>query len=123
MNEDNNWEKEFDKQFVNENLWEENGGETKFVAIGNIKEFIAAQILAAERSQRKHDERLMRDLDEQIAQAESRGAAKGHLEAFELIHEHFMGSKNKDVMDALETIQAELIEKFPPAALLSLKEE
>lgn len=58
-----------------------------------------------------------------VAQAESRGAAKGHLEAFELIHEHFMGSKNKDVLDALETIQAELLEKFPPGDLLSRTEE
>lgn len=30
----------FDKEFVDENYWEEKDGETKFVAIGNIKQFI-----------------------------------------------------------------------------------
>lgn len=44
---DYDWEVEFDKQFVTDNLWEEEGGETKFVAIGNIKDFIGKTIAHA----------------------------------------------------------------------------
>lgn len=44
--ETNNWREEFKKRFVENNLWEDKGGETKFVAIGNIEDFISETIEA-----------------------------------------------------------------------------
>lgn len=35
-----NWSQEFDKQFVDENLWKSQNEDTAFVPIGNIKKFI-----------------------------------------------------------------------------------
>lgn len=42
--QESSWQERFDKEFVDSNFWEENGGETKFVGIGNIKSFIQKEI-------------------------------------------------------------------------------
>lgn len=51
-----NWEKEFDRLFVHENPWEEKDGETKFVAIGNIKAFIHSVISSMQHTKNGTDD-------------------------------------------------------------------
>lgn len=42
------WEKEFDRLFIEDNVWEGEDEYTKNVAVGNIKDFIASEIASAE---------------------------------------------------------------------------
>lgn len=48
---------EFDKIFVNENLWKSNNEDTAFVGIGNIKSFLSQSLQQA----RQHERELIKE--------------------------------------------------------------
>src|SRR3990167_3729290 len=51
---------------------------------------------------------LTSDIAEIVLQEVEKAAVEERLRILEITHEHYMGSKNKDVLDAIEAIQQEI---------------